>query len=155
MTKAIFFDIDGTLLSHTTGRVSAEAAEALASLRKKGILLLAATGRHILEFSDLPVNHLEFDGYVTLNGQLCLDKNRRLLYGNPIAPEDAARLLSVFERREMPVMIVEEDRMYLNFVNDAVRRAQADISTPVPETGVYTGGVIYQFILYDGGRGAV
>ena len=154
MTKAIFFDIDGTLLSHTTGRVSAEAAEALASLRKKGILLLAATGRHILEFSDLPVNHLEFDGYVTLNGQLCLDKNRRLLYGNPIAPEDAARLLSVFERREMPVMIVEEDMMYLNFVNDAVRRAQADISTPVPETGVYTGGVIYQFILYDGGRGA-
>ena len=74
MTKAIFFDIDGTLLSHTTGRVSAEAAEAMASLRKKGILLLAATGRHILEFSDLPVNHLEFDGYVTLNGQLCLDK---------------------------------------------------------------------------------
>ena len=74
MIKAIFFDIDGTLLSHTTGRVSAEAAEALALLRRKGILLLAATGRHILEFSDLPVNHLEFDGYVTLNGQLCLDR---------------------------------------------------------------------------------
>ena len=147
MIKAIFFDIDGTLLSHTTGRVSAEAAEALALLRRKGILLLAATGRHILEFSDLPVNHLEFDGYVTLNGQLCLDKNRKLFYGNPIAPEDAKRLLLVFEKREMPVMIVEKDRMYLNFVNDAVRRAQADISTPVPETGVYTGEEIYQFIL--------
>ena len=151
MIKAIFFDIDGTLLSHTTGRVSAEAAEALALLRRKGILLLAATGRHILEFSDLPVNHLEFDGYVTLNGQLCLDRNRKLFYGNPIAPEDAKRLLLVFERREMPVMIVEKDRMYLNFVNDAVRRAQADISTPVPETGVYTGEEIYQFILYDRG----
>ncbi|MDQ9777077.1 hypothetical protein RF400_00410, partial [Acinetobacter baumannii] len=75
----------------------------------------------------------------------------KLFYGNPIAPDDAKRLLLVFEKREMPVMIVEKDRMYLNFVNDAVRRAQADISTPVPETGVYTGEEIYQFILYDRG----
>ncbi|MEE1019192.1 MAG: HAD hydrolase family protein, partial [Acutalibacteraceae bacterium] len=37
--KIIFFDIDGTLLDHTTGRISDKTFEALNQLQKNGILL--------------------------------------------------------------------------------------------------------------------
>ena len=70
MIKAIFFDIDGTLLSHTTGRVPESTEFAIHQLRKKGIRLFVATGRHKLEIEELPVNKLSFDGYITLNGQI-------------------------------------------------------------------------------------
>ena len=36
MIKAVFFDIDGTLLSHKTNSVPASAVRALETLREKG-----------------------------------------------------------------------------------------------------------------------
>ena len=32
-----------------------------------------------------------------------------------------------------PLALVEEERIYINRVTDAVRQAQAEISTPIPE----------------------
>ena len=47
MIKAIFFDIDGTLLSHTTYSVPESTKKALRLLKEKGILTFIATGRHL------------------------------------------------------------------------------------------------------------
>ena len=149
MVKAIFFDVDGTLLSHTDGRVPQSTQTAFSRLRKKGIKLFAATGRHMLELEQLPLPPLVFDGYVTLNGQLCLDAEGTLLYDAPIRHNDVIQMISLFEARQLPIMIIEKNRMYINHVTEPVERAQRAISTPVPEVGVYSGGRVYQFIVYD------
>ena len=47
--KAIFFDVDGTLVSHTINDIPAGTLQALEQLREKGILIFIATGRHISE----------------------------------------------------------------------------------------------------------
>lgn len=151
MIKAIFFDVDGTLLSHTTGKVPKSTQFAIRQLRRKGIKLFLATGRHKLEIEELPVNELTFDGYITLNGQICLDAYGQLIYSVPIKAADTLRMVSVFERKELPVLLVERDRMYINFVNESVCCAQKAISTPVPEVGIYRGDQIYQCIVFDDG----
>ena len=46
MTKAIFFDVDGTLVSFKTHTMSPATLQALHTLREKGILLFLSTGRH-------------------------------------------------------------------------------------------------------------
>ena len=46
MTKAIFFDVDGTLVSFRTHVVSPAVLAALHSLRARGIKLFVASGRH-------------------------------------------------------------------------------------------------------------
>ena len=46
MVKAIFFDIDGTLVSFKTHEVPRSTIDALDILRKKGIKVFIATGRH-------------------------------------------------------------------------------------------------------------
>lgn len=148
MIKAIFFDIDGTLVSHTSKSVPDSTKAALCRLKKRGVKLFVATGRHMLEMEELPVSSLTFDGYITLNGQICLDAQRNLLYDAPIISTDKDNLLSLFMQKKLPVMIVEKDRMYINFVNETVVIAQKAISTPLPETGIYTGESIYQFIVY-------
>lgn len=150
MIKAVFFDIDGTLLSHQSGGVPESARESLRQLKQAGIRIFAATGRHMLELARLPVQDLPFDGYVTSNGQLCLDGNKTLLYDNPIHPEDTQKLAALFGRMEHPIMIIERNRMYINFINGTVRRAQREISTPVPAVGAYTGNPVYQFVTYEG-----
>ena len=82
--KAVFFDVDGTLISHKDGGVPESTKEALRLLKKRGIKVVVATGRHTIELEALPVRDLEFDGYVVLNGQLCLDGEGNTIYDEPI-----------------------------------------------------------------------
>ena len=79
MIKAIFFDVDGTLLSHDTKKVPRSTKEALKQLKKQNIKTFMATGRHNLELDDLPMEDLTFDGYVLLNGQINIDHEGNLI----------------------------------------------------------------------------
>ncbi len=148
MIKAIFFDIDGTLLSHQSKTVPPSAKSAICQLKDKGIKLFTATGRHMNEIRKLPAGSLPFDGYVTLNGQICLDADRTILHDTPISAEDTVRMSSIFAKKEIPILMIESDRMYINFINPAVRAAQKAISTPLPAIGTYTGNKVYQFIVF-------
>lgn len=136
MIKAIFFDVDGTLLSHKTKQIPEDTKKVLEQLKEQGIKIFMSTGRHATELEELPVNDVAFDGYITLNGQLCLDENRKMLFGMPFAKEITKVLGNIFEEKKCPLAFIEESRIYLNFVNDTVRKAQESISTPIPEIGI-------------------
>ena len=148
MIKAIFFDVDGTLVSHQDTSVSPSTQAALKILEQKGVKRILATGRHSSELVNLPVADIAFDGAVTLNGQLCLDRDGTVFFDNPITGEEKALLLKLFREKTFPLLLVERDAMYINFVDDRVRRAQVAISTPVPPVGDYTGNPIYQVIAF-------
>lgn len=148
MIKAIFFDFDGTLLSHTQKKVPFSTRRALDKLREKEIKRVLATGRHMLELAMLPGNDLDFDAYITLNGQLCLDAEKNVLFGKPITGADRESILRSFREKAMPVQLVEKDAMYCNFVDESIVAAQRAISTPIPAVREYTGGEIYQAVFY-------
>lgn len=143
-----FFDVDGTLLSHSQHLVPASTRRALDQLRGKGIKRVIATGRHMLELSMLPVKDIDFDGYITLNGQLCLDAQRNVIFSNPIIGMNKENMIRLFEEKSLPVMLVEKDAMYCNYINQSVVTAQQAISTPIPDVGVYTGNDIYQATVF-------
>lgn len=150
MIKAAFFDVDGTIYSHAAKSVPESTMKAIKELREKGIKTFLATGRHFIELDRLLMENTHFDGYVTLNGQLCTDGSKNIIYGNPIQGEGAAYLLSAFHEKKMPVLIVEQGRLYVNLINEKVVKAQGEISTPLPKLGEYTGAPIYQFICFGG-----
>ena len=144
MIKAIFFDVDGTLLSHKTKQIPQDTRQVLKELQKNGIKIFMSTGRHSTELSRLPVNDIEFDGYITLNGQLCLDKKRRVIFGKPFNKEITSKLVSIFRNKEFPLALVEAEEIYINYVNDTVRKAQESISTPIPNISTHNSENIYQ-----------
>lgn len=148
MIRAIFFDFDGTLLSHAQKMVPPSTRRALDKLREKEIKRVLATGRHMLELAMLPGNDLDFDAYITLNGQLCLDAEKNVLFGKPITGADRESILRSFREKSMPVLLVEKGAMYCNFVNESMAAAQRAISTPIPAVGEYTGCEIYQAVFY-------
>lgn len=148
MIKACFFDMDGTLLSHTTHTIPSSTLDALTKLKQKGIKIILATGRHPLELQDLPGWDIEFDAYVLLNGNLCLNNKKEVVFKNPINKEDSETLVSLFHKKAFPLMLVEEKRFYCNFINSYVEISQAAISSPIPEIGEYHGDPIYQALPY-------
>ena len=150
MIKAAFFDVDGTLLSHKTKSVPQSTRRAIEKLKAAGIQCVVATGRQISALEILPVADMSFDGYITLNGQLILDGEKRILHGTPITGEAKEFLLRQFSERALPIMLVEEDRIYVNFVDERVVRVQENISSPIPPLGEYSGRELYQVCALSG-----
>lgn len=61
MIKAIFFDVDGTLLSHKQKKVPESTREAMFKLRAQGIKTVIATGRHEMHSSTLALLNNEYE----------------------------------------------------------------------------------------------
>lgn len=148
MIKAAFFDIDGTLFSHTIHAIPESTKRTVKLLREKGIKVFIATGRSLKETKRVPLGDMKIDGYVTLNGQICLDAEEKILFEAPIKGEDGAYLLDAFVNKKFPLAIVEKERIYINYIDDSVIRAQKSVNIPLLPIKEYQGAPIYQFIGY-------
>ena len=120
MIKAVFFDIDGTLVSFKTHKLPDSTVRALDLLREKGIKVFIATGRQLQSINNLGTQ--EFDGYVTLNGGYCLAGKDKVIYKHNIPAGDIEALIRYQENEEaFPCALVEEDGIYQNYVDDPLR----------------------------------
>ena len=111
MIKAAFFDVDGTLLSFKTHEVPASTQRALAAMRKRGIKLFLATGR---VFTMLPeaVNH-GFDGYVTVNGQVCFDEAGEFRH-QLIDPAGVAKIVDQVHAGLYDALVMTEEDSFIS-----------------------------------------
>jgi Cof subfamily protein (haloacid dehalogenase superfamily) len=111
MIKAIFFDIDGTLVSFKTHRMPDTTREALCGLKERGVLTFVATGRHLSVLPNL--GDWVPDGYVTLNGGVG-SMNGKTLFSHPIDPRDIDTLTARMVTEELsPFIFVGTDGMMM------------------------------------------
>ena len=148
MVKTIFFDVDGTLVSHKTDSVPESTRKALKFLHENGYKLVLATGRDMSQLKKLPVKDLKFDGYLTMNGQLCLDGDGKEIFGNPIDEKDTEKMVQLIKEKTVPITTIGKKGPYINFVTDEVVAAQKAVSSKVAPIGEYHGEKVYQFIAY-------
>ena len=143
--KTCFFDVDGTLLPKYHSKIPLDTVDALNRLRDNGHKVVLCTGRGIkeLDFTDF-----RFDGYILLNGQLCLDKNMGCYFENPIMGNDLDELIKLFQLKRTPVVLTEKDRVYMNFHNEYVSSVSEEISSPPHPVDSYHGATIYMATVY-------
>ena len=132
MIKAIFFDIDGTLFSHTTKSIPSSCDKALKKLKEKGILIFVATGRHKSELKEIPLEQYNFDGFITLNGQYCYNKDT-VLYEKPIDKTDIITILEEIDYQPFPCYMIGKEKMYINYLTKNVIDIQNAIQSIIPE----------------------
>lgn len=77
MIKAIFFDIDGTLVNNQSKALDST-KKAINYARKNGILCGVATGRSPIRLKEI-IDELELDMYVVYNGQLVFTADRAIV----------------------------------------------------------------------------
>ena len=110
--KAIFFDVDGTLVPSGTHIIPPDVMAALEKLRADGVALFLSTGRHMTMLDALRAQ-FEFDGYVSVNGQYCLYRGEPI-YKNPIPRQGMERLVEAMERHGFSGMFLEGESCWLN-----------------------------------------
>ncbi len=132
--RAAFFDIDGTIVSFNTHRVSDATVEALAELRRRGVKVILATGR-LLNQTEV-VSHIKFDGYITLNGCCCLEADGRTTISRATIPQsDLEAIVDYLEANNhpFPCSFMDEVGNTINYVDDRVREVWNHIALPVPQ----------------------
>lgn len=139
MIKAAFFDIDGTLLSFTTHRVSAGTIRAFDRLHQAGIRTFLSTGRPDVLIPQMPVS---FEAKITMNGGLVfvgdhvgangahmgtngdhvgVNGNQspdKVLFSNPIPDNELQAWLDLAKTKHLCTMIFTKDNMFLTQPNE-------------------------------------
>ncbi|MBO7429641.1 MAG: Cof-type HAD-IIB family hydrolase [Spirochaetia bacterium] len=146
--KAVFFDVDGTLLSHTTKSVPKSTRDAIFALQHRKIKAIVCTGRDIGAYAKLPMGDIHFDGYLTLNGNLLMDSRRKIYAGIPIDKGDMEVLAQTFRAKKIPFALIARDRVYINYVDETVIKTQDSQMSAIPKVGKYNGEKIYQILAF-------
>ena len=133
MIKAVFFDVDGTLVSFKTHKVSQGTLDAIKQMQAKNIKVFVATGRHpsILYLGN-NVDEIKFDGFVTLNGQYCFTDKNEVIYEKHICKEDIESIVKFIKENDITCGFVEDKEMYLNQITDSVRNVLNSVNLPIP-----------------------
>ena len=102
---ALFFDIDGTLVSFKTHEIAASTILALTQAKANGHKIYIATGRPINIITNLgAIDHL-IDGYVTTNGARCFVGQETVLL-NAIPQEEARLVVSDAQAKGYGLIVV-------------------------------------------------
>lgn len=136
MTKALFFDIDGTLVSFHTHEIPASAIEALTAAKAAGHRIFIATGRPRIIINNLGALQERglIDGYITMNGAYCFVGDE-VIYKSPIPETDVRTLTAYCTTRSIPCIVVGEHDICACQPDervDAIFHQHLKVTTPIP-----------------------
>lgn len=128
--KAVFFDVDGTLVSFNTHAVPESAKMAIKRMRAGGIKAFVATGRMRSMLGVL--DDIEFDGFITYNGGCCENGAGEEIFSMHIPKEHLFRLNRRLEREGFAVSYMRRDGMYVNELSEAVINVANHVNVAPP-----------------------
>ena len=108
MIKALFFDIDGTLVSFNTHKVAQSTIDGLNIAKERGIKIFISTGRPLSFINNLEdIEHL-IDGYITTNGSYNF-MGKSVISMHSIPKEEVLTLVDYLNKHEYPAILVGTD----------------------------------------------
>ncbi|WP_415327319.1 Cof-type HAD-IIB family hydrolase [Chryseobacterium sp. MMS23-Vi53] len=128
--KAVFFDIDGTLISFKTGKIPKSTQNSIKKLREKGVKVIVATGRSINTLAH--ISHIDFDGFITFNGGYCATTDGKILSKKTIDSNDIQSLVNYTENSPLSFSLMYEDKVEINDATPEVVGMYAHVNLPVP-----------------------
>ena len=114
MKKAIFFDIDGTLIDWAHGHhdITPRVQQAIRKLQAQGHYVFIATGRPYA-FLSKSILDFGFDGFVLMNGAVVKIKDT-ILYQDPMDKHVVQELTSQFNERKIQYILQGEPYSYIH-----------------------------------------
>lgn len=111
-TNILFFDIDGTILSHRTFQISESTRSAIRRARANGNLIFVNTGRTYSEI-DRSIIEIGFDGFVCGCGTY-ISYQKEVLFHQTIPYETAVSLIKDLRELNMEAVLEGADAIYFD-----------------------------------------
>lgn len=128
--KAIFFDVDGTLVSFDTHQVPQSAIDALRQVHASGIKIIIATGRTSVDLHE--IKEVPYDAVVALNGADCVLRDGTVVSRSQIASADFLKMKELARQYDFVLGLETDDGVFVDRVNQAVIDLARLVAHPVP-----------------------
>jgi len=121
--KALFFDIDGTLVSFKTHAIPQSAIDAITAAKARGLQIFISTGRPATIINNLAALQSRnlIDGYITMNGAYCF-VGKNVIYKSPIPTSDVQTMGRLSTEKGFPCIFVGEHNVCVCNPSDLVRQ---------------------------------
>lgn len=110
-TKAVFFDIDGTLVSFRTHRIPQSTLDAVNRLRAEGIKVFIATGRPMPFINN--IDGMEYDGIIESNGAHCQVEGGNVIFHKSIPKYAIETMLNYCRHNAFPAVFASHDNVFI------------------------------------------
>lgn len=130
--KAIFFDVDGTLIDYSKGMsdVLESTRVAIDKAKENGHLTVLATGRP-KSFIREEIARLDFDAYITSNGAY-IEKDGKVIYNKEISKETLRKAIELFRREKMLYLFEGQRYSYASKLDESMMDALiANFNLPI------------------------
>ena len=131
MIKALFFDIDGTLVSFRTHRIPQSTLDAVSEARRQGIKVYIATGRPRPYVDNLGT--MEYDGIMSVNGASCITSGGEVIVSKCIPAEDVRRMVDYANQHKLPVAVADDNVSFAANVEQSFREVYELLDLDIPE----------------------
>ncbi|MCR5756376.1 MAG: HAD family hydrolase [Selenomonas sp.] len=114
MTKAIFFDIDGTLINihHKKTTISSVVKKAIRELRQEGHHTFIASGRPWAYLSDELTQEGLFDGFVLMNGAVVM-LDGKIIFRQDMSTQTVKDMVALAEANGLEYILESQPNVYL------------------------------------------
>ena len=111
MTKLVFFDIDGTLVTRNN-HIPPSTVQAINQLKGNGVTPVIATGRPPVLLKEI-AEKLEIDSYVSMNGQYIVFQGE-VIYSNPLDNTLVDEIVTCADENHDGVVLCTENELIVN-----------------------------------------
>lgn len=118
--KAVFFDIDGTLVSFSTHAVPDSARRAIRRLREQGVKVFIATGR-LLRHTEV-VADIEVDGYITVNGSYCTTAAGDVIFEKSFPKQLVEKVWRLEREYGFQSAVMTHEDIFVSHIGERVRK---------------------------------
>lgn len=148
MKKAVFFDIDGTLLD-SDKRLPEKTKKAIKLLQESGVFVAIATGRGPFMFEELR-EELGISSFVCFNGQYVVLDGKKV-YSQPFPEGELKKLIDFSKEKKHPSVFLDEYTMKANVeYHPYIEESLASLKCPHPDKdeNYFMNSRIYQSLLF-------
>lgn len=134
MIKALFFDIDGTLVSFNTHAIPQSTVDAINEAKRKGLKVFISTGRPKAIINNL--GSLTFDGFITMNGAFCYIEDK-IIYKNSIPKEDVESAMRMIKEKNITSVMVSQEQIHVVNPSEFSERFSKELAVQeIPTIGI-------------------
>lgn len=113
MIKVLLLDVDGTLLSFETHKVSQSSIDALKKVHDSGIKIVIATGRAASDLHEID-DAVPYDGVIALNGAECVLRDGSVIRKVAIPAQDFRKSMELAREFDFAVALELNEGVFVN-----------------------------------------